>query len=69
MTPGPALLVGFPPATFDFVRRFGGVPAGFGFPLWATLPFAWERRRSSTRHAPSYDRLRASRRHSWTRFA
>lgn len=29
---------GFPPA--DFTRRFGGVPAEFGFPLWMSVPFA-----------------------------
>jgi hypothetical protein len=69
MTPGPALLVGFPPATFDFVRRFGGVPAGFGFPLWAALPFALGTAALLYPACASYDRLRAPRRRSWTRFA
>ncbi|BDC48586.1 hypothetical protein F183_A09020 [Bryobacterales bacterium F-183] len=24
----------------DFSKRFGGIPEGFGFPLWVTVPFA-----------------------------
>lgn len=35
-----ALLSGFPLAAFDVSARFGGVPEGFGFPLWATVPFS-----------------------------
>ena len=33
-----AWAAGFPPA--DFSRRFGGMPAEFGFPLWMSVPFA-----------------------------
>jgi uncharacterized membrane protein len=35
-----ALAAGFPPMAFDMAAHFGGRPAGFGFPLWQTLPFA-----------------------------
>lgn len=31
-----ALAAGFPLSSFDFARRFGGIPEGFGFPLWLT---------------------------------
>jgi hypothetical protein len=37
---GAALAAGFPLAEFDVTARFGGVPEGFGFPLWTTIPFA-----------------------------
>lgn len=37
---GAAWLAGYPPEAFDFQRRFGGIPAGFGFPLWLTPVFA-----------------------------
>jgi uncharacterized membrane protein len=32
-----ALAAGYPMASFQFGSRFGGIPEGFGFPLWATL--------------------------------
>jgi uncharacterized membrane protein len=35
-----ALAMGFPPSAFDFAHRFGGIPEGFGFPLWLTPLFA-----------------------------
>ena len=35
-----ALGAGYPPSAFDFGGRFGGVPAGFGFSLPATIAFA-----------------------------
>ncbi len=63
-----ALLVGFPPAAFDLAGRFGGVPAGFGFPLWVTLPFALGTVALLYPACVWYDRLRASRRHRWTRY-
>jgi uncharacterized membrane protein len=63
-----ALALGFPPAAFDLARRFGGVPAGFGFPLWVTLPFALGTAALLYPACVWYDRLRASRRHRWTRF-
>jgi uncharacterized membrane protein len=31
-----AWLLGFPASSFDFAHRFGGIPAGFGYPLWLT---------------------------------
>lgn len=33
-----AAAIGFPRESFDFANRFGGIPKGFGFPLWLT-PF------------------------------
>jgi uncharacterized membrane protein len=36
-----ALLGGYPLHSFDVSARFGGMPEGFGFPLWATLPFSF----------------------------
>lgn len=36
-----ALAKGYPLAAFEFNKRFGGVPAGFGFPLGATVLFAF----------------------------
>jgi uncharacterized membrane protein len=35
-----ALAMGFPPSAFHFAHRFGGIPEGFGFPLWLTPLFA-----------------------------
>lgn len=35
-----ALAIGYPASAFRFAERFGGIPEGFGFPLWVTLPFA-----------------------------
>jgi hypothetical protein len=63
-----ALAAGHPPAAFDFAARYGGVPAGFGFPLWTSVPFALAAPPRSTRPAARYDRLRASRRHARTRY-
>ena len=63
-----ALLLGFPPAAFDLTRRFGGVPEGFGFPLWVTIPFALGTVALLYPACAWYDRLRASRRYRWTRF-
>jgi hypothetical protein len=60
--------VGFAPAAFDLGARIGGVPEGFGFPLWVTLPFAAV---ATTLPYPAcwgYDRLRASRRYRWARY-
>ncbi len=31
-----AWFLGFPTSSFDFAHRFGGIPLGFGFPLWLT---------------------------------
>jgi len=63
-----ALLVGYPPAAFDFGARIGGVPEGFGFPLWVTLPFALGTAAMLYPACRWYDRLRASRRYGWTRY-
>ncbi len=35
-----ALATGHPFSTLNVTVRFGGIPETFGFPLWATLPFA-----------------------------
>lgn len=35
-----ALARGFPSSSFDFATQIGGIPHGFGFPLWVTIPFA-----------------------------
>lgn len=63
-----AVVAGYPPPAFDFRTRFGGVPEGFGFPLWATLPFAAATVALLYPACQWYDRLRASRRYRWTRF-
>jgi uncharacterized membrane protein len=49
-------------------ERYGGMPAGFGFPLWATLPFAALAVALLWPACRWYDRLRASRRYRWTRY-
>jgi len=35
-----ALAAGYPLASFQFMRQFGGRPVGFEFPLWLVYPFA-----------------------------
>ena len=49
-------------------RRFGGVPAGFGFPLWVTIPFALFVVAASYPVCRWYEALRASRRYRWTEY-
>jgi hypothetical protein len=63
-----ALAAGFPPRAFDFGARLGGVPAGFGFPLWAAVPFALATAAALYPACRWYARLRASRRYAWTRY-
>ncbi len=63
-----ALLAGHPLAAFDFRARFGGVPVGFGIPLRATVLFALATAALLHPACAWYDRLRASRRHAWTRY-
>jgi len=63
-----ALLAGFPRAAFDFGARIGGVPEGFGFPLWVTVPFALATVAALYPACRWYALLRASRRYAWTRY-
>jgi uncharacterized membrane protein len=63
-----ALLAGYPIAAFDFGARIGGVPEKFGIPLPATVLFALATAALLYPAAAWYDRLRASRRHAWTRY-
>jgi uncharacterized membrane protein len=63
-----ALAAGFPPSAFDFGARIGGMPPGFGFPLWVTVPFALVTVAALYPACRWYARLRASRRHAWTRY-
>jgi uncharacterized membrane protein len=63
-----AFAAGFAPAAFDFGARLGGVPAGFGFPLWVTVPFALATVAALYPACRWYARLRASRRYAWTRY-
>jgi hypothetical protein len=63
-----ALAAGFPPRAFDVGARIGGVPAGFGFPLWVTVPFALATVAALYPACRWYARLRASRRYAWTRY-
>jgi uncharacterized membrane protein len=63
-----AVAAGHPLAAFDVRTRFGGIPAGFGFPLWASVPFALAVAALLYPACAWYDRLRASRRVAWTRY-
>ena len=49
-------------------RRFGGIPAGFGFPLWVTIPFALFVVAATYPVCRWYEALRGSRRHRWTEY-
>jgi uncharacterized membrane protein len=53
---------GYPWAAFEFNKRFGGVPAGFGFPLWVTALFAFGVICLLYPACAWYERLRRSRR-------
>ena len=62
-----AVATGHPLAAIDLGTRFGGIPEGFGFPLWASVPFALAVAALLYPACAWYDRLRASRRVAWTR--
>lgn len=59
---------GFPLSSFDLTARYGAVPAGFGFPLWVTFPFAAVTSLALLPFCRWYDRLRQSKRVAWTRY-
>ncbi len=63
-----AWLAGFRGDDFDFAARIGGVPAGFGFPLWVTFPFAAATLLALAPATAWYARLRASKRYVVTRY-
>ena len=58
-----ALALGFPASAFDFAHRFGGIPEGFGFPLWLTPPVALLTTAALLPACRWYSRLRASKRY------
>jgi uncharacterized membrane protein len=60
-----ALAMGFSLSEFDFVGRFGGIPAGFGFPLWFTPSFAGVCAALLYPLCRWYDQLRRSGRFPW----
>ncbi len=63
-----ALVDGYPWSTFDFHTQIGGMPKGFGFPLWVTIPFSLCTIVLLWPAAQWYARLRASKRYAITRF-
>jgi uncharacterized membrane protein len=60
-----ALASGYPLAAFRFAERFGGIPEGFGFPLWVTLPFAGITVLLLLPACQRFAQLRHSKRHRW----
>jgi uncharacterized membrane protein len=63
-----ALLAGYPVSSLNVVARYGGIPQGFGFPLWATLPLSLGLTLLLLPACSWHARLRESRRHSWTQW-
>ena len=63
-----ALLAGHAWSEFDFRAQIAGMPAGFGFPLWVTIPFALLTVVALWPAVQWYARLRASKRYALTRF-
>jgi uncharacterized membrane protein len=63
-----ALLAGYAWSAFDFRKQIAGMPDGFGFPLWITIPFAIATVVSLLPAARWYARLRASKRFAVTRY-
>jgi uncharacterized membrane protein len=63
-----ALAVGFPWSAFDFTANIGGMPKGFGFPLWVTIPFSLITVVALWPAARWYARLRTSKRYAITRY-
>lgn len=59
-----ALAMGFPPSAFDFARRFGGIPEGFGFPLWLAPLFALATTLALLPSCRWYGRVRREKRYS-----
>jgi uncharacterized membrane protein len=60
-----ALLMGFPLREFDVTERFGGVPAGFKFPLWFSPVFGIVTAVTLIPLCRWYADARASRRYPW----
>jgi uncharacterized membrane protein len=63
-----AVLDGAALETFDFRTTIGGMPAGFGFPLWVTIPYALVIVLLLWKPAQWYAALRRSKRYAFTRF-
>lgn len=60
------LLDGYPIASLDVFKRYGGIPAGFGFPLWASIPYSIGLTMALLPACRWYAQLRSSGRHKWT---
>ena len=63
-----AVLDGAALEAFDFRAAIGGMPAGFGFPLWVTIPYALVIVLLLWKPAQWYGALRRSKRYAFTRF-
>ena len=63
-----AVASGFPWSAFDFTKNIGGMPAGFGFALWVTIPFSLVTLLLLWPAARWYAALRASKRYVVTRY-
>jgi uncharacterized membrane protein len=63
-----AVLDGAALEAFDFRAAIGGMPAGFGFPLWVTIPYALVIVLLLWKPAQWYAALRRSKRYAFTRF-
>jgi uncharacterized membrane protein len=63
-----ALLAGYPLSALNVVERYGGIPAGFGFPLWATVPLSLMLTIALLPACQWYAKLRDSRRYVWTQW-
>jgi uncharacterized membrane protein len=63
-----AVLDGAALEAFDFRTAIGGMPAGFGFPLWVTIPYALVIVLMLWKPAQWYAALRRSKRYAFTRF-
>ncbi|HYP07653.1 MAG TPA: heparan-alpha-glucosaminide N-acetyltransferase domain-containing protein [Bryobacteraceae bacterium] len=61
-----ALLNGYPVSSLNVVDRYGGIPQGFGFPLWASIPLSFVLIFLLLPACRRYATLRESGTHRWT---